>query len=496
MERTFTSLTGKFGPLLALLALLLCAYTQHNNFPYFYHTDEPGKVSQIIDGTRNYRHPLLLIDATDLAVRVLKIDKTSQNVVHVGRCISALAAVMSILAVVLIARRHSDWTFALFAGALAGSHPFLFEAAHYMKEDCTLLAGLIWSLYALDCFCDSGSRMSILLCGFAAGMAASGKYLGVVALLLAMGVIIYKDEGWKRAGRNAALLCAVFIATFLAINLRAVEHLPEAIKGIGAEFHRINRDRSSALFASNYFSRLVVNTGPLLVFGALTYFATFFRERKKTIEWALLIFALVYLTALCFTPLAKDRYLIPIVTLFAIFAILGIRSLALSIAKCYPRFPYFGTAIVGCVVVIACQLPLTFMAAKEFQRDVRTEMVQWIRDHLPADAVIAHDPHAWPSADPLDPQGRVAQRQVSPVLFSSELQNIDNMKRLGITHVVVAGRLYRRVVGEGGQSVTPDNAFYKDVETNGSALWRVPPGRILYLSPGLTVYAVPKAKAD
>ena len=68
------------------------------------------------------------------------------------------------------------------------------------------------------------------------------------------------------------------------------------------------------------------------------------------------------------------------------------------------------------------------------------------------------------------------------------------MKRLGITHVVVTGRLYRGVVGEGRQA--PDNAFYKEVETNGVALWHVPPGRILYLSPGLTVYALPTAIAN
>ncbi|MEY2479436.1 MAG: hypothetical protein QOI04_363 [Verrucomicrobiota bacterium] len=473
-----------------MLGAFYWSYTANNNFPFYYHTDEPGKVRQIIDGTRNYRHPLLLIDATDLLVRALKIDKTQQNLVHVGRCISAFAAVMSISAVVLITRRHSDWTFGLLAGAIAGSHPFLFEATHYMKEDCVLLAGIIWSLYALDLFCASGSSMSILLCGFAAGVAASGKYLGVMTLLLAVGVIISKSKDWKRAVRILIFLCGIFLATFLLINLRAVMHFSDAINGIGAEVHRINRDRS-ALLSSNYFWRLLRNGGPLLLLGALTYFVTFFRERKKTIEWALLIFAFVYLSALCFTPLAKDRYLIPIVAILSIFAVLGIRSLAQAIVNRHARFPYFGAAIAGCIVVLACQMPLTISEAKEFQRDVRTEMVQWIRDHLPNDAVIAHDPHTWPSVDPLVPQ-----RQISPTLFSAELQNIDNMKRLGITHVVVAGRLYRRVVGEGGQSITPDNAFYKDVETNGIASWRVLPGKILYLSPGLTVYSLPKTIAQ
>ena len=58
------------GPIFsaALLALLLWAYTRHNNFPFYYHTDELGKVEQVVSGEHNYRHPLLMINATDLVV--------------------------------------------------------------------------------------------------------------------------------------------------------------------------------------------------------------------------------------------------------------------------------------------------------------------------------------------------------------------------------------------------------------------------------------------
>ena len=55
-------------------------------------------------------------------------------------------------------------------------------------------------------------------------------------------------------------------------------------------------------------------------------------------------------------------------------------------------------------------------------------------------------------------------------------------------------RIFISLTSKFGQS--PNNAFYKEVETNGVALWRVPPGRILYLSPGLTVYALPTAIAN
>src|SRR5205807_4512250 len=95
------------GPIFsaALLALLLWAYTRHNNFPFYYHTAEPGKVEQVNSREHNYRHPLLMISATDLVVRALRIDPAQagpQKVVLVGRWTSALAAVIAIAAVILI----------------------------------------------------------------------------------------------------------------------------------------------------------------------------------------------------------------------------------------------------------------------------------------------------------------------------------------------------------------------------------------------------------
>ena len=481
----------------ALLALLLWTYTRHNNFPFYYHTDEPGKVEQVISGERNYRHPLLMINASDLVVRALKIDKVPQQVVLVGRWSSAVAAMIAIAAVILIVRRHSDWRFGLLAGALAGLHPFLFEATHYMKEDCFLLAGLVWTWYALDRFCESESNRSLALAGVASGVAVSAKYLGILALAFSIALLIFKMRRatWSSTSRKLILLCSVCLLTFAILNFQSAIHPLEALNGISREFGRITRDQMPALFETNYFFRLIGHAGPLLVLGGLIYIATFFRrrEKKELIEQALLIFALAYLVALSFTPLRKDRYLIPLATLLSIFTVWAARSVTSWIAERRPGFPKSTSAIVACVVVISAELPFVFFEEKEFARDVRTKMVEWIRDHLPPNAVIAHEARIWPSRDPNDWRTQLSQRRASPSFFSITLKNIDNMKRLGITHVVAAGPDYRRTVGEDHVSISGDSEFYNDLEKNGIVLWQVPHGRILYLSPGLTVYALPDA---
>src|ERR1051325_56793 len=163
-----------------LCAGLLWFYTAHNSYPFFYHTDEPGKVRQVIDGTRNFHHPLLLITATDLATRVLGVSRTDQNVVVVGRWVSAVCAALAMAGVALLVQRRAGLLAGIAAGLLGGLHPVVFQSAHEMKEDCVLLLGMVWAFCALDSFCAWERTAALILTGIAAGVATSAKYIGVL----------------------------------------------------------------------------------------------------------------------------------------------------------------------------------------------------------------------------------------------------------------------------------------------------------------------------
>jgi len=478
-----------------LLALLLWGYTRSNNFPFYYHTDEPGKVEQVISGQPNYRHPLLMINATNALVRLLNVPRNPQRIVIVGRWGSALAAIAAIIASILIARRQSNWMLGVFAGALAGFHPFLFEATHYLKEDCYLLAGLAWTWYAVDRFCERQSAGWLWFSGITSGIAISGKYLGILALGFAIGVVVYQSRraGWSIALYRCVLLVSACVVTAGLLNFQTMLHPVDAMNGLGRELNRIDRDRTSALFSKNYFFLLIERAGLPLVLSGLAYLAIILRRREKTrlIEVALLIFAFAYLLVLCLTPLGKARYLIPVVTLFSIFAVWAMRSITVSIHERHSAFPQSAAALAGCCLLVAAELPFTFLGEHEFSHDQRTKMVEWIRANLPVSAVIAHESRIWPSRDPGDWRTQLPQRRLSPPYFSITLGNIENMKRLGITHVVAAGAEYRRTVGEDHVSVGATSSFYQELKEKGRVVWQVPPGRILYLTPGLTIYALP-----
>ena len=85
-----------------LVALVACAFllnTRHNQFAYFYHPDEPGKVEQVIEGKWNFNHPMLLLSTAKVAVELtgtlnyvsgMKVEDSSYNLPD---CASALSTI-------------------------------------------------------------------------------------------------------------------------------------------------------------------------------------------------------------------------------------------------------------------------------------------------------------------------------------------------------------------------------------------------------------------
>ncbi|HSH39649.1 MAG TPA: hypothetical protein VK993_12785, partial [Chthoniobacterales bacterium] len=135
------------------VAIFLAAvwlYTRHHEFPFYYHPDEPTKVAQIRDGTRNFNHPLLLLNATDLARRLAGATADCQQIVELGRWCSALFAAA--------AAALFSWLgfnrFGVIGGVVSGFAILiqrrLYEHAHFMKEDVALLAGIALTFVAID----------------------------------------------------------------------------------------------------------------------------------------------------------------------------------------------------------------------------------------------------------------------------------------------------------------------------------------------------------
>ena len=479
-----------------MCAALLWFYTAHNRFPYFYHTDEPGKVRQVIDGTRNFHHPLLMIAATDLALRVLHLERTPQNVAIVGRWFSAVASVLAIAGLVVLASRHFGPGLGLLAGALAGLHPVLFQSAHWMKEDCGLLAGIVWTFVALDSFSRRQSRAAIVFAGVACGVAVSAKYLGLLVLLPAFALIIIEERprGWQAVVKSIVLLLGSALLAFALINSQALFHPASALGGAATEFEHMAQSGRPGLFQTNYLPKLVRRAGAPMLIAVVVYVGGLIaRRERKPFEWVMLSFWALFLFVLSFTPLSKDRYLLPVLTFFCFMAVASFRFAIGSLAG---RGKFLQGAVVFlCLAAVAAPwLPLIWRSQREFGSDSRKEMIAWIRTNLPGDAVIAHDSRIWPEHDDtLAADFSVPQKRIAAQHFLSEFKSIEQLRRAGATHAVVTGKFYRDLI-EGAEvvPVRADQNFYFELAKRSTSLWRAQRGAILYLHPGLDVYELPR----
>ena len=206
---------------LCVFAVGLTVFSRHNSFPYYYHPDEPGKVSQLIRHKRNFHHPMMMLSTVNVArYAVLRgaNQKNSQKVVQVGRVATAAMSAGAVAALAVLA-------FQLF-GALAGwavgllgvTNPLLFDLAHYFKEDPWLMAGIAVFCLALNAFSEAPTMKRLYLLAVACAVAAAGKYVGFFLLPVAVWFVWSRTEPALRKPRFLRFL-ATFVGVWLLFNL-------------------------------------------------------------------------------------------------------------------------------------------------------------------------------------------------------------------------------------------------------------------------------------
>ncbi|MDB6154576.1 MAG: hypothetical protein JWL90_3029, partial [Chthoniobacteraceae bacterium] len=270
----------------ALFAGCLILHTRHNNFPYHYHPDEPGKVEQVISGKWNFHHPMLLLSTTKLAVAIAKTPHTQQKVVEKGRLVSAIFTAVAVVSFSLLAFIWRGWPGAFTAGAVLGLHHQFYELAHYMKEDSAMLMGLALTFLAAALYWQAPSWKRAAFLGIACALAISGKYLGVLSLAVAAPVL------WKRrCPWSTGLFFIGLVMALILINLPLLMDLGVFEKSLGREINFVvegQKGMTRRVPHSQYWSVFLDNSTPAiwLLLGIFLY--SRWRERFAITppEWA------------------------------------------------------------------------------------------------------------------------------------------------------------------------------------------------------------------
>ncbi len=497
-----------------LFVLSLGLNTRHNNFPYSYHPDEAGKTGQIIGGIRNYHHPLLMLSATDIVSRVAFIPREPQPIVETGRWVSAAFAAGTVAVLALLAWLHFGPLAGWGTGIAVMLQVDLFETAHYMKEDPTLLFGLALSLLAAHLWWRTPSRRTLRFLAIACGVAVSGKYLGIIALTFALPLVIWHRAADAILDRRARLkiFAITFGATFLVCNLPLfATKLSSPFRSIRNEVQGVaggHRGITRQIPHSEYLETLHENV-PIIVLVLASLYAVSLivtTRRRTPPEWATLLFPLGYLAVISCSPKIADRYLLPVSVLIPFLATLTAAELARSIDSEKLRARHWMSQLVlaGLIAWIAlAEWPAFRRSFDGYTHDDPTAVAEWIKANLPANAVIAEDFRVNLSrtkANGVSKNARVPQK-VYDANFAPDLGTLDELLAKGVTHVAICKQSYGRYFKdetkprEGAKtSFDKRQEFYARVLEGGELVKEWPPGTISYLQPGIKLFRVAPPK--
>jgi hypothetical protein len=487
----------------------------------------------VLAGSRNYHHPLLLLSATTYVSRLAFIPRQPQAIVETGRWVSAGFAAGSVAAFALLAW----WNYGLLVGWGAGLavalQEDLFELAHYMKEDPALLFGLALALLATHIWWRYPGKRSLLFLAIGCGLAAAGKYVGIVALLFALPLVIWHRAADAVMARRARVtwFVTVFAATFIVCNFPLFGwKVSSPFRSIGHEVNGVaggHQGLTRKVPHAEYVMALKSKVPPLLAGLAAIYaLALVVTARRRTPpEWITLGFPIVFLAMISCSPKIAERYLLPVSAMVPLLAALGAGEIGRVItSESRPRQVLGGL----CVVVI-----LTFLIRSEmptftqffdalgereptaeksglfsrlyigFQHDDPTAVASWIKNHLPADATIAEDHRVNLSAtkaDGLSSAARVPQK-VLDASFAPDLGTLDELRAKGVGYVAVCRQNYGRYFNDetkpqadvkSGYDKRRD--FYGRLFQEGKLLKAWPKGPITYLQPGIKLYSIAPAE--
>lgn len=497
----------------ALFAFTLVLHTRHNDFPFTYHPDEGGKVTQVLVGSRNYHHPLLMLQTATYASRLAVLPKDPQVIVQTGRWVSAGFAAGSVVALALLAW----WNYGLLIGWGAGLAIALqedvFEMSHYMKEDPALLFGLALALFAAHVWWRRPGKRSLRFLAIACALATAGKYLGIVTLFFALPIVIWHKAADVFLPSKARLksFAIVFAVTFLICNFPMFGwQISNPFRSIGNEMEGVtsgHRGMTRKVPHAEYVNALKNKVPPVLaVLAAIYAVALLAKARRRTpAEWITLLFPLAYLAMISCSPKTAERYLLPVSAMVPLLAALGAGEIGRAIGS--PKLPVrnvIGGGISAALLTWMnyAEWPAFHRSWDGFQHDDPTDVANWIKANLPLDAVIAEDHRvnlaATKGNDGPNTSARVPQTVIEAKSgLAPDIGDMEKLRSLGVGYVAVCKQNYGRYFNDEKKpqasvksGYTKQRDFYTRLFAEGELLKEWPKGPILYLQPGIRLYRI------
>jgi 4-amino-4-deoxy-L-arabinose transferase-like glycosyltransferase len=505
----------RFALLLAILGLagwLLCGLWA--DFPYFYHTDEPGKVRQLAENTRNFNHPLLMLESAALAARATATPAGPQPLVELGRSLSAAFCALAAVLLAWTVSRRSGIATGLLAGALLLVQPDVQEYARYFKEDPALLFGCAACFAAMAWFAEAPSATRAALLGAAVALAASAKYVGAIMLVPALWVCLAQAFRPTDASGTAPPPTRWSQPAWFALGLILVLAAVNARLLLDWDAFRASLQRETTLVLEGqagitksiphggFFERLLKRSSHLLPLCLAGLWAAWQGRRARGGGPLMLLALSPALLALLLAFSTKDsgRYFLPASLGIAATAALGTGWLAQR-ARESRRLALFAALA---VVALGASAARAWPYLDGFRHDARRELFAWINENLPAGSRIAQGPkvclpdHNGRFADgwhlALPPGVTVKSAKLLPDLAPDPAA----LAAAGFTHAALASDEFQRYLRDDQRPKAGREAeylarrrFYLALDSQAQRIWHRPAGKVGTHQPELRLYRLP-----
>lgn len=494
-----------FSPRLLVPLLLFGAcfflYTRHNEFPFVYHPDESTKVQMVRKDYNKFYHPLLLMTPTRFIAWALDI-KGWEDVPKLGRTVSAVFGSLAVVAFCLLGWRRGGLFGGLAVGLPVGLSHSLFTYSHYFKEDTALVVGIAWTLWALGEFLHARKGWSVFALGLGAALAVSGKYVGVVAPVMAFAFLMAaplasdRDRRWRRA----MLFFGPFLAVVIAINYDIVVEAAQFHEGLAAETRHVSTHHKGLIYTPSPVVNAYILSRetilPVLLLGVgYGLFALGTRLRAgwrrwrgrtsahdadtvdaarwrppPTIDATLAGFALGFTGMLCFSSLQSGRYMLPVTVTVSALAGLAL----VELRQRWRERGGFGNKVCPALlaVIVLWQSVVTGIYYTQFASDSRDRVAAWIPEHLPKGSRIAQDTMGGLGTVKVQ-SGRVVAYSipVDRVGHLGDAGSPEELARKGYTHALACSMNYGRFFSVFVRPIEKFSPWYDETRRNYSRLF-------------------------
>jgi len=494
---------SRWWPLIGIAFLCVMAlwlFTRENAFPYFYHPDEPDKVDQVITEDWNFHHPLLMLGTAELVKKALHLPDQEQRIVIMGRWVSASFEVGAVLAFALLGWAVRGPAGSMVGALLATQHQ-VFELAHYLKEDTALLFAIGVAFLAIHFYWRRRDGLAAALAGGACGLCLSAKYLGAVMLVPALVIFIASQRRHGRRAAHCLLLVGGYVFVAVAVNWPMLLRFASFRHSLARETALVadpNTGFSGQVPIFEYVRMFVVNTNPvvwvLLIAEIVAHWLA--RRERDAFDWLMLAFPFAFTLLLSCSTKTNDRYFLPVTAGCYYLAALGALDLPRLLGLRGTRQVAVATAMLAGIFVWNLADTWTYLNA--FAHDDRAMLLDAIRAQVPADATIAAEEQA-ELPNPDRPKRLVIQpllaQKVMRVQLAAELGDTPGaLAAKGIDYIVISESDYGRFFRKAAAHLKPDmmrkKEFYETLFSEAAPMTSFPRGTVLYLHPGLRLYAL------